>query len=87
MSRKAFECKIGEYGEWWVMNVEELSADNAAKRFARMMIEQEWRMYDLRLAEKMAKEPIYVRYGEEGEIKEYKVSKTRLALEVEVEYA
>lgn len=82
---KAFECRIGE-GDWWVMTYEELSAENAARVFAKLMVEQEWRMYDLKHAEKLAKLPVQVRYGEDGEIHEYKITKTRLSMEVEVKH-
>lgn len=85
-SKKVFECRIGD-GEWWVMNSDELSAYNAARVFAKMMVEQEWRTYDLKHAEKLAKLPVQVRYGEDGEIHEYVITSTRLAMDVEVKHA
>ncbi len=83
---KRFECRIGD-GEWWVMNEEFLSASNAAYRFAKMMIDREWRTYDLAHAKKLCQESVEVRYGEDGEIYRYDILGLRLCIDVEVKHA
>lgn len=83
---KRFECRIGKDGEWWVMNDECVSAIRAAHVFAEFMINHEWKTYDLEHADKMAASGVQVRFGEDGDVHEYRVTHTSLKLDVGVEH-
>ena len=58
-------------------------SDKVVNAFAQAMIEQEWRMYDLRIAEKLATEEIEIRHGRRETVFRYRISKVRLGLTVE----
>lgn len=79
-----FEARIGS-GEWYELAEGPRTHDEAAQVFAEYVINQEWKDFDLRHAEMLAKEQIVVRDGDDYRL--YKTSKVKLCLKVSTQSA
>lgn len=77
-----YEAKFLNDANWYELTDGPRSHEEAAQVFAAFMIDQEWRRYDLRHAEMLAKEQIVVRDSDGTDPRLFRVAKVKLGLNV-----